>query len=68
MNTQGITKASDRIPELVSAKTLTERFGLTKKGVAGLPIPKIKIGRRAIRYQLSDVLAFINRRKIGVQQ
>lgn len=54
--------SAERVPELVSAKALSARFGLTKKGVASLPIPKIKIGRRAIRYRTSDVLEFLERR------
>jgi predicted DNA-binding transcriptional regulator AlpA len=55
---------SENVPELVSAKTLSSRFQLTKRGIAGLAIPKVKIGRRAIRYRLSDVLEFIERRTI----
>jgi hypothetical protein len=50
---------TDRVPELVSAATLAARFGLTRRGVRALPIPRVKFGKRAIRYRVSDVEAFI---------
>ena len=62
MSNQDNQKTADHVPELVTVKTLTERFGLTKKGVAALPIPRVQLGTRAVRYRLSDVLAFIKTR------
>lgn len=61
------TDNQSHVPKLVSAKTLTEQFGLTKKGVAELPIRKIRVGRRAIRYRLDDVLKFIADRTVSVR-
>lgn len=67
MHTKNTPGVDAHVPQLVTAKALTLRFGLTAKGVRALPIPKVKIGRRATRYHLSDVLEFLQRRTVRVE-
>jgi hypothetical protein len=58
-------RPADQVPELVSAKAISVRFGLTKKGVLALPITQVRLGKRAIRYRLRDVIDFVERRTVG---
>jgi predicted DNA-binding transcriptional regulator AlpA len=51
-----------RKPVLLCAKEASQLLGLSVSGFARLRLPKVKFGRRAVRYQWSDIEALITRR------
>lgn len=52
------------IPQLISSDALAKRLELTPKAVRELPLPRIRVGRRSIRYRISDVEKFLANREV----
>lgn len=65
--TNPMTAAEPGVPQLLTAKSLALRLGLTTKGVRALPIPRVKLGRRATRYHLQHVLEYLQRRTVAAE-
>lgn len=48
--------------QLVTAERAAEILAVSLRTLRDLPIKKVRIGKRAIRYRLADVEAYIDRR------
>lgn len=49
--------------QLLTAKELGALPGISPKRVYELPIPQVRVGKRAVRWRVSDVRDFLMRRK-----
>lgn len=56
-------KESDGLDGLLDAKDLARILKLPTKSVYTLPIPRVSLGPRRIRWRLDDLAAFIDRRR-----
>lgn len=49
--------------QLLTAKELGALLGMSAKRVYDLPIPQVRVGKRAVRWRVCDVRDFLMRRK-----
>jgi len=67
MTTTGSPPAVDTLPQLLTAQQVAGRFGLSNKLVYLLAargdLPVVRISKRAVRFDVYDVLAWLKERK-----
>lgn len=49
--------------QLLTAKELGALLGMSPKRVYDVPIPQVRVGKRAVRWRVTDVRDFLMRRK-----
>lgn len=49
--------------QLLTAMELGALLGMSPKRVYDIPIPQVRVGKRAVRWRVSDVRDFLTRRK-----
>jgi len=56
--------ATASLPELVTMKTICERFGISAPTAHNLCLPKVKFGKRCVRYPVAEVKEYLERRTV----
>lgn len=64
MNTNSNSTNTEEAARLVSDKRGAELIGTSVSGFQRLGLPKVRLGRRCVRYRLADILNLIDRRTV----